>query len=214
MTQEVYQEPSEAEMRERAKRLDKEQADARAAQIEAAHAPTRNMNIEYAEKQRKFEEECAATNAKNKVAQEERDRQGAARRIAENKANMDCHATTNKPPEGFIDMAGTIPCKRNPSITLKPQPDPAYFEKKPQPGMADILANRPMSGVDQRNAELQRGPVLVRPTKPCPNCGSPVEPQTAWHRLSSGEACVLPGGEELARREGIVVTAKPVPTPK
>jgi hypothetical protein len=113
----------------------------RAEQIEASIAQTAGMNEAYFRKQEELAQQIAEQNVKNAAAQKERDKSAAARRIAENKANMECKVTTNKPPEGFIDMAGTIPCKRNPSITLQPLPS-KYPSSDPRHGMSDELILR------------------------------------------------------------------------
>jgi hypothetical protein len=71
--------------------------------------------------------------------------------------------------------------------------------------------NRPLTGAEARAAELQLGPVLTRPTVPCPNCGDQITPETAFHHRADGTPCVLPGeyNEALARREGVVIPKAP-----
>src|ERR1039458_8169646 len=100
--------------------LTKEELAERDARHEAAHV---NINEAYFAKQEALAEQIAAQNAKNAAAQKERDKGAAERRRAENEANMSAHHAGNKPPEGFLDMAGTIPCKRNAPISLQPRPD-------------------------------------------------------------------------------------------
>ena len=118
---------------------DTEEKAARERQIEAASAPTRHLNAEYFSKQEALAKQIAEQNAKNAAAQVEREKAANERNTAEAKARIEAlHGNKNKPPEGFLDMAGTIPCKRNPSITLQPKPDsdsmrPTVSQPPPKP---------------------------------------------------------------------------------
>jgi hypothetical protein len=97
------------------------------------------------------------------------------------------------------------------SLVAPPQPKqgPQYDPlKRPQPEMAEILANRPMSAQDQRNAEMMIPPTLSRPTVPCKNCGDQISPAAGYHRRADDSICVL--DETFAKREGIIIPVKPV----
>lgn len=141
MTQEVFVEEAPELRRARLRKMEKDEADARAAQIEAVSAQTRGFNDAYFRKQEEAAKQIAEQNTKNKNEQEERDRQGAARRVAENAEHMSYHPAQNKPPVGFTDMTGTIPCHRKPSVTLQPVPA-KYPSSDPRAGMDEDLIVR------------------------------------------------------------------------
>lgn len=197
----TFVEESPESRRARLRQMGKDESEARAKQIDVAQAPTRNVNAEYFTK----EAERAAQIAANKpVAALPKTKEQV---VAENSARYPFPEHNPQPirdeameasPAYVQELHGYTPVKLKPSVALRPEPaqDPYGFKAAPP-------QDRPLSGADQRNAELQLGPTLVRPTKPCPNCGEPVEPHTAWHRLSNGKACILPGGEDLARRERV-----------
>ncbi len=189
--------------RARVEAEEKAAADAQAARIEQAEAPSRNINKTYWDKQEALAKQTAEQNAKNAAAQKQRDTDGAARRIAENEAARS-YRGPNKPPEGFLDIYGTVPAPRKAPIRLTPQPDPEalsnYNMKKPQPGMAKREPVNPPMVVD-----FQERPARIEPKKVCSECGDTINELTVWHRRDNGEACILPGGEELARREGVVI---------
>jgi hypothetical protein len=194
------------ERRERAEAIEKAASEAQEARVAKSFSDGAKVNVAYEQKQAALAKQIAETNAKNTAEQKQRDKEGAARRIAENEARRSYHATTNKPPEGFLDMAGLIPDpNRKPSISLKPQPDPTalaeYHMRKPQPGMAEK-----MTAIDASHptvVDFQERPAPSRPTKECPNCGTAVGIDVAWHRLGDDTACVIDPSSWVVKHDGI-----------
>lgn len=212
---EVYQEESEVVRRARLNQMDKEEREARAAQIEAASAQTRGQNEAYFEKQAALQAQIA----KNKpVTLAPKTNEQAAKDNAERYPYAPHYPKAHDPlldrePQYVRDAMNYHPAPLKPSLKLKPQPDPRalaeYLGKKPQPEMATILDAAHPIVVDTQIRILPTGP-----TTECPNCGTEVSKATAWHRLPNGTPCVLPGGEAQARRDGIVVPDKPAPKSK
>jgi hypothetical protein len=209
---ETFQEESAEVRKGKLRQMEKDEREDRERQIEASSAPTRHVNAEYFEKQRKLEEQIAANKpvALPMKSGEEIVAEHAARYPKTNHQPIRDHAMEAE-PSYVQELHGYTPVKLKPSVVLQSRPDPAvleeYLSKKPQPGMADIM-NRPMSPADQRNAQLQQGPVLTRPTKPCPNCGDAISPAAGYHHRADNTVCILPGNEEFARREGVLVPTK------
>jgi hypothetical protein len=115
---------------------------ARAKQIATATALTAGMNEAYFRKQEELTQQIAEQNTKNAAAQKERDRLVNERRAAEAKAWIEeLHGKANKPPEGWLDTARTIPAPRNPSITLQPLPE-KYPAGDPRRDMSEDLIIR------------------------------------------------------------------------
>jgi hypothetical protein len=115
---------------------------ARAKQIATATAQTAGMNEAYFHKQEELAQQIAEQNAKNAAAQKEREKSVNERRAAEARARIEeLHGKTNKPPEGWLDTAGTIPAPRNPSITLQPLPE-KYPAGDPRRDMSEDLIIR------------------------------------------------------------------------
>jgi hypothetical protein len=136
-TQEVYTEPTEAQMRARAKQMDLEEAEARKRQIETSQALFSGINDDFFAREEELAKQIAAQNLANAAAQVERNKLVNERNAAEQKAQIETtYGKTNKPPTGFLDAAGTIPAPRNASITLQPRPD-RYPPSDPRHTLSD-----------------------------------------------------------------------------
>lgn len=139
MTQEGFQEESVEVRKARLRKLEADEEAARWKQLEAAAALTRGHNEAYFEKQRHLEEQTAEQNARNAAAQKERDKTANERSAAESKVQIEAvYGKTNKPQEGYEDMYGLVPSKRNAPRVLQPVPDP-YPSSDPRHGMDEAL---------------------------------------------------------------------------
>jgi hypothetical protein len=130
------------ERQARLKKMEQDEREERQRRIEASAATTRGFNEAYFRKQEELAQQIAKQNAKNAAAQKEREKSVNERRAAEAKARIEeLHGKTNKPPEGWLDTAGTIPAPRNPSITLQPLPE-KYPAGDPRRDMSEDLIIR------------------------------------------------------------------------
>ena len=136
-----------AERKARVEKLEKEENDKREKRIEASSAPTRTVNAEYFEKQRKLQDEAAEQNARNKKAQAERETNRNSQSLKESEARYPYPAVNPQPAADHLMEAshpstqklhGYTPVKLKSGITLQPQPE-KYPTSDPRHGMSEEL---------------------------------------------------------------------------
>jgi chemotaxis response regulator CheB len=119
--------------------LTKEELAERDVRHTAAHV---DINTDFFTREAELSKKIVAQNLANSNAQKKRDATTNARVAAEQKARIEeLYGKVNKPQEGYLDAAGTIPAPRNASITLQPRPD-RYQPSDPRHTLsdADIIA--------------------------------------------------------------------------
>jgi len=128
---------------------EKKQSDAKRAREEQSAAATRGTNEAFFAKEA---EERATAEANRPIVLEPVT--DAATLKAQEQARYP-RPKVNKPPEGFVDAAGLIPCKRKPSITLQPLPE-KYRAGDPRRGMSEDLIIRMGMNPDPTKPALEK----------------------------------------------------------
>ena len=125
-------------MRTHLRQLERDEAEAIAKRNEASASQTRHVNAEFFAKEEELARQAAEQNAKNKEAQRLRDKEAAARRIAENDngypyrkwSRNDVDPLLETSPWYIQEAAGYVPIAKRPKPIVVLQPHEP--EEKPK----------------------------------------------------------------------------------
>lgn len=212
MADNTYVEESVEARKARLRQMEKDEREVREQQIEASIALTRNVNDKYFAKQEELAAQIAANKSKTLPKQTNEDAVAAKRaayKYAPYNPNMR-DPLLDREPKYVQDALGYHPEPLKPSTVARPETPKLDPLKRPQPEMANILANRPLIGTEALAAELQMRPEsgYTGPMVECPTCHEQVPANRIWH-MKGDVKC--PVDIPLCIKEGFVISA---PTPK